>query len=133
MWTCPKCRRECDTPFCPICGYEKPTQISETDLLTAKVKKLQKKTKILNIIVILLTVVLIALSVFSFIKFDQMEEKVTIQGNHIGMLEMREKDFQSDIKDLQSEVYGIEEVTEETTADAPDAPDTPAAPDAPAE
>ena len=45
MWTCPKCRRECDTPFCPLCGYQMPNQYSETDLLEEQLKKVIKRYK----------------------------------------------------------------------------------------
>ena len=45
MWTCPKCRRECDTPFCPTCGYQMPNQYSEVDLLEEQAQKMIKLYK----------------------------------------------------------------------------------------
>jgi len=45
MWTCPKCRTNCETPFCPICGYQMPTQHSKVDLLQEQLKKVIKHHK----------------------------------------------------------------------------------------
>ncbi|MBR5240277.1 MAG: hypothetical protein IKW04_06870 [Clostridia bacterium] len=62
MWICPKCRHECDTAFCPTCGYEKPTQISETNLLITKVKKLQKRSNFLIVSVIVLLILVVGIT-----------------------------------------------------------------------
>lgn len=76
MWTCPKCHRECDTAFCPDCGYQMPTQYSEADLLTDRLKRLEKKTKNLTVIVAVMSVFLIALIIFSFVKFIHIDQKI---------------------------------------------------------
>jgi len=65
MWICPNCQNQCETPFCPLCGYEKPNQISQTDLVVIKeIKKLQKRSNFLTVSVIVLLILVIVSTIF---------------------------------------------------------------------
>jgi len=44
MWICPNCQNQCETPYCPLCGYQMPTQYSEISFLEEHLKKMKKLT-----------------------------------------------------------------------------------------
>ena len=76
MWICPNCQNECETPFCPLCGYQMPTQYSEMDVLTAQIKKQNKRITLLMIFVIVLAVLLIATIVAMYMHVDALQYNI---------------------------------------------------------
>ena len=122
LWICPKCRHECDTAFCPTCGYEKPTQISETNLLITKVKKLQKRSNFLTVSVIVLLILVVGITAV----FGNIMSSLNSYYNNCMALQSAR------IDQLYRELYPLEEATEEVR-EIPSIPDWETEPEAPAE
>ena len=110
MWICPKCRHECDTAFCPTCGYEKPTQVSEMDLLINTVKKLQKRSNFLIVSVIVLLILVVGITAVLGYNMSSLNSYynscMTWQSARIDQ--------------LYRELYPPEEATEEATEETPE-------------
>ena len=91
MWKCPRCKAECSTTFCPHCGYQKPTQISESDWLIVNVKNLRKQTKLLTIAVIVLLILIALLTTVCTRQYQRMtliQERLVESDEIIRWLEM---------------------------------------------